>query len=294
VPPFLGLCYDVTLAKGGLDLAVQGYCHKLPVLMSKIVEEMQRFASDPAACSTDLFARMKQKSLRNLKNYLFWQPYYHCMIGSLLCLEDGRFSSAEKFRALEGATHADFYSFVSALVKTLRAQVLVHGNLTADDATKLTALITEKLPFKALPLSQVSVRRVVAVPEGASYIYRQHAAQTNPNEINSAAENIYLVGLSDGAQQGGVLPAASSPAVVNEAALELLAHMVSGCTETLVTSVCCYSFATINILGWCSTVWTPISDGCVNACYPFASRCRSPPSTSYARRNSSATSSSPA
>lgn len=222
-----GLCYDVTLAKGGLDIAVQGYGHKLPVLLGKIIEEMQRFASDPTACSADLFARMKQKSLRNLKNYLFWQPYYHCMIGSLLCLEDGRFGSAEKHRALEGATHADFFAFTSTFVKSLKAQVLVHGNVTALDAKKLTAEITTRMPFRALPLSQTPVRRVVQLPAGSHYIYRQHAVQTNPHELNSAVENVYLVGLSEGSAAGGMQPQPTSQGVVSEASLELLAHMVS-------------------------------------------------------------------
>lgn len=205
---------------------MQGYNHKLPVLIGKIVEELQRFGVDIDACSDDLFNRMKEKSMRNLKNYLFWQPYYHCIVGSLLCLEEGRFRSVEKYRALESATKADFFSFCSNFVKNLRAQVLVHGNATANDATALTALISAKLPFKALPASQLPVRRVVNVSPGSSVIFRQHSVQNNPNEINSAVENIYLVGLSDGASTASPTPSPESAGVVNEAALELLAHMV--------------------------------------------------------------------
>ena len=217
----------MSLAKGGLDLSVQGYGHKLPVLVSKIVEEMQRFGTDSTACSAELFARMQEKSLRNLKNYLFWQPYYHCIVGSLMCLEDGRFSSNEKYAALETASLADFTSFVSSLVKVFRAQVLVHGNITASEARALTALITEKLPFRALPHSQVPARRVAVLAPGSSYVYRQHALQTNPQEQNSAVENIYMVGLSDGATGVPPLPTVESAAVVHEATLELLAHMVT-------------------------------------------------------------------
>lgn len=222
----VGLCYDVSLAKGGLDLSVQGYGHKLPVLVEKIVEEMQRFGTDASACSTDLFDRMKEKSLRNLKNYLFWQPYYHCLVGSLMCLEEGRFNSVEKYNALKAATLTDFTSFVSTLIKVFRAQVLVHGNITAAETSALTQLITTKLPFQALPISQVPLRRVVQLMPGSSFVYRQHSAQNNPAELNSAVENIYMVGLSDGARVAGALPSASSVEVINEATLELLAHMV--------------------------------------------------------------------
>ena len=207
-------------------MTVQGYSHKLAVLIGKIVEELQRFGADSSTCSTDLFNRMKEKSLRNLKNYLFWQPYYHCIVGSLLCLEEGRFSSVEKYRALECATQADFFSFCANFVKNLRAQVLVHGNATTADATALTAAISMKLPFKALPASQLPVRRVVELSPGTSVTFRQHSAQNNPNELNSAVENIYLIGLSDGVSVACPSPSPDSANVVNEAALELLSHMV--------------------------------------------------------------------
>ena len=234
--PLSGLSYDVALGKSGFDLIVQGYGHKLPVLVAKIVEEMQRFASDPAACSADLFQRMKEKSLRNLKNFLFWQPYYHCIVGSLMCLEDPRYSSTEKYTALETATLEDFTRFVSSLLKLLKAQVLVHGNATAAEAAALTQLVCEKLPFKPLPHSLVPQRRVVQLQPGGSYLYRQHAAQNNPNEINSAIENIYMIGLSEGMRGGsgsgvGSVGAEPSAAVLQEAMLELLSHMVSGGEE---------------------------------------------------------------
>lgn len=30
------------------------------------------------------------RALLSYKNYLFWQPYYHCLYGSLLCMEEPR------------------------------------------------------------------------------------------------------------------------------------------------------------------------------------------------------------
>jgi insulysin len=223
----LGLGYDIALAKGGLDVSVSGYDHKLPVLVMRIVEEMSRFATDPQACSSDLFGRMKEKSLRNLKNYLFWQPYYHCMVGSLMCLEDPRFSNAEKYAALEAATLSDFLSFVRMFVQSLKAQVLVLGNITPAQSQELTSAILEKLPFSACAHAQVPHRRVVSLVPGTTYVYRQHAAQNNPAELNSAVENIYLVGLSEGSKEGQQAPpAATTPGVQQEALLELLSHMV--------------------------------------------------------------------
>lgn len=42
------------------------------------------------AVSASLFERVKERALLNYKNHLFWQPYYHCLYGSLLCLEEPR------------------------------------------------------------------------------------------------------------------------------------------------------------------------------------------------------------
>jgi len=222
-----GLYYDVSLAKGGIDLALQGYNHKLHKLVSKIVEEIQNLGSNESACSPALFQRMKQKCLRNLKNYLFWQPYYHAIVGGLLCLEDPRFGNAEKYRALEGASLSDFQSFARTFVGSFKAQVLVHGNITATETQSLTALILEKLQFKSLPYSQFPTRRVVQLEAGVTYLYRQHCQRNNPNEVNSSVSNVYVVGLSAGSTAASPDPPVEHPAVLLEAHVELLVHMMS-------------------------------------------------------------------
>ena len=98
---------------------MQGYGHRLPVLLEKIAVEIQRVSQNSSshALSSDLFQLMKEKTLRSLKNYLFWQPYYHSMLCSLLCLEDGRSCSSEKHQSLSAALFDDVQ------VKQMKAQV---------------------------------------------------------------------------------------------------------------------------------------------------------------------------
>ena len=235
-----GLYYDVAVSKSGLELSLQGYGHKLPTLTEKIVEETQRLGQSEQTVEglEQLFDRMKEKSLRSLKNYLFWQPYYHCIVGSLLCLEDPRYTSAEKHQALSAATFADFKTFAAQLVRNFKAQVLVHGNITAEETLRLTAMVRARLPFSALPSGQQPSRRVVQLSADQEVILRQHACRNNPEEPNSAIENVYVVGLSAGAGVGGgdrggdgqsppSLPTSALESVRVEAQLELLMHMVS-------------------------------------------------------------------
>jgi secreted Zn-dependent insulinase-like peptidase len=58
---------------------------------------------------------MKEKALRGFKNSLFSQPYYHAIVGSMICLEEVRFSAPEKHAALEAATLPDFTAFLRSL-----------------------------------------------------------------------------------------------------------------------------------------------------------------------------------
>ncbi|KAJ1414617.1 Metalloenzyme, LuxS/M16 peptidase-like protein, partial [Ochromonadaceae sp. CCMP2298] len=241
-----GLYFDLTLSKAGFQVDVQGYGHKLPTLLASILDETQHMCAQ--GVGLDLFERMKERALRGFKNFLFWQPYYHAIVGSLTCMEEVRFSPPEKHAALTAATLQDFTAFLHSLVQKMRAVLLVHGNATAEEASDLTSLVCEKMPFSALPPAQLPTRRVVQLGVGVgagagagglegimggcmgggSYLYRQHAALNNPEELNSAVENVYFVGLAHGSVAGGVTGAdASLPQVQQEAMLELLAHMMS-------------------------------------------------------------------
>ena len=249
-----GLFYGVELSKGGLELSFQGYNHKLAVLVSKTLDETFKLGSDGSNCSVDMFERVKEKLLQNYKNYLFWQPYYHCIYGSLVCLEDPRWSSAEKYNALKGVDVRTFLCFAAAFLKSLKAevsflimlhqndvsQVFVHGNMSKSEASDISDLIKEKLRFLPLDNSQEPVRRVVDVTPGCEYVYRQHSKNNNPNEVNNSIENIYfisrLAGLesTDDSSSGdhkidhmSSLAEKFGSKLVFEALVELLAHMMS-------------------------------------------------------------------
>ena len=83
---------------------------------------------------------MKERCLQNYKNYLFWQPYYHCLYGSLVCLEEPRsvelirycnsdiycmtwiycrWSNAEKYHALKPSTLSDLLSFANVFLRNV-------------------------------------------------------------------------------------------------------------------------------------------------------------------------------
>lgn len=199
------------MAKGGLEIYFQGYGHKMPTLVERAAQEIHRLAHDRTACSEELFQRVKEKQLRSLKNALFSQPYYHCILGGLLCLEEPRWSAAEKYEALQHATLDGFLVFANQFLAQAKVEVLVNGNATRDEAVALSKQVNQILQAKTLPYSHEFLRRAVAlVPlplkdalnesKGSStkkvieYVYRQSALSCNPNEVNSAIENLYFIG----------------------------------------------------------------------------------------------------
>jgi len=77
------------VTKGGIELAFYGYNHKLPVLVNKTIEEMRKVGAgagaggggegeggEASAVSSDLYDRMKEKTLREYANYRYWNPVW--------------------------------------------------------------------------------------------------------------------------------------------------------------------------------------------------------------------------
>ena len=220
-----GLQYDVKLAKGGLDLMFSGYQHKLPVLVSKVLEEMKKLGGE-SPCPVDCYNRVKEKTLRSYYNYRFWQPYYHCILGFATCIEDPRWSSEEKYTALNTSTLADFHCFSAQLLRQMRAEVMVHGNATDSEAKELSASVTQSLSFLPLPSSHEPIRRLANISEGKEYIYRQHSRTMNPKEPNSAIEIFLLAGDLEG-RSVDMDCESSRNKIATEGLLQLLSHLIS-------------------------------------------------------------------
>ena len=230
-----GLMYDVTLVKGGLELVFGGYQHKLPVLVNKALDEMKRMGGE-TPCPSDCFTRVKEKVLRSYYNTRFAQSYSHCILGLATIMEDPRWSSDEKYAALSASTLSDFHTFSAQIVRQMKAEVLIHGNATAEEAKILTASIVASLGFLPLSLSQEPVRRTVCLAKGTEYIYRQHSRTMNPKEANSAVEVVLFVDYIEGRRADLDIPVSDpssdnssheSSKIPNESLLQLMVHLLS-------------------------------------------------------------------
>lgn len=203
-----GLSYDVRNTQKGMNVIFYGYHHKLGSLMSKTLEEIHNMGDQTKAtspCSEEVFARVREKLLRQYANSVFSQPYTHCMTGSLVCLEQPRWTNLEKHAALSTLTLLDFKSFSTQLIQNMFAEVFVIGNMSPQASKDLSLSVLNTLGCKKLAESQMPIRRSVQLEVGKEYIYRQHAKDNNPKEVNSAIESLYFVGPECGRSSADIL-----------------------------------------------------------------------------------------
>lgn len=224
-----GFSFSVSTSRGGLSVTAQGYTDKLPVLMERAFSAAYAIccpsAATPSPVNEALFQRVKEKVLRNYKNSLFMQPYYHCILANYCCLESPRWSYLEKYSALKDISINTFQMFANEWIRYLKVEVLVTGNSKAEEAVKMEQMVRDALHCKPLPSSMEAVTRGmdVFVPDVKEYIHRLTALSLNPAEVNSAVEALYLVGVGAGAGEGS----AHWDGLLTEALLTLLVHMVS-------------------------------------------------------------------
>lgn len=218
-----GLHYDIRLAKGGLELMFFGYHNKLSVLVLKTIEELKSCLLIDNI-TNELFHRMKEKVLRSYYNSLFWQPYYHAIHGTSYCLEDPRWSNAEKQNAIFDISLIDFISFIRQFIRYLKIEILIHGNATINEAKVFSNDIINCLETLPLSSNQEPIRRVIHLDIAKEYIYRQHAKHFNINEMNSAIENLYFIGLMTLKSYNQQV---DMKGLKNEAYLNLLVQLVS-------------------------------------------------------------------
>lgn len=195
-----GLHYYVSVAKSGLTFRFDGYNHKLPVLVTRAMEELRRFADSDSTTTYNpaLFARVKEAITRAYKNQLFQQSYYHAMLGAYECLEEPRFGLFEKIQTLPHIQLDSLRAFARQFLSQLSLEVFVNGNISVDEAKQLAITAKNTLQATHLPYSLQAIRRPVQLPTGRHFVYRQTGHTYNPEELNSASFLMFMFGEEPG------------------------------------------------------------------------------------------------
>ena len=218
-----GLGYSLTIVTSGLRLNVAGYNHKLPVLLSRVLDRLRspqvRERSDRApllflfllfsplsscslliphthphaslllACAQldkERFDIQRELQLKEHSNFFKSSPVAQIRYATSHLIELSRWHLLEyiSFISSPQCTHEALCAFArGSLLSSLHMSVFMHGN--ASEATSLSLIADAAATLGALPLrlSQLPAPRVLQLPEGVEVMLRLHPSLCSPEHL---------------------------------------------------------------------------------------------------------------
>ncbi|CCU81260.1 a-pheromone processing metallopeptidase Ste23 [Blumeria hordei DH14] len=182
-----GLDYSVSNHYTGIEIAVSGYNDKLPVLLEKVLVTMRDLI-----IKTDRFEIIKERLMRNLKNWEYGQPYnqvgdYTRWLGS-----EKSYINEQLLDELSNVTVSDIERFMLQLLGQMHLEIFAHGNLHKEDVLQLSRTIETILKPKALPQIQWPISRSLILPPGGNFVYEKNLK--DPANVNHCIEYLLYIG----------------------------------------------------------------------------------------------------
>ena len=222
-----------------INLRVDGFSHKLPVLCDSIFQSIVRFRADPKR-----FTRVHESLARKMRNSLLF-PALHVAANRLYALRPTSNHVDDVLAELMQVGPADVDRFANGLLGSVHVECFYHGNLSQEQALSLGKGVRALLACgPGLRAPDLPRHRVVALEAGSAYLHR--CGVRNPEEINSALENYYQLGL-DTAEQRAMLMLLAQ--VASEPCFDILRTK-----EQLGYHVHCGYRLTNGVLGFCVQV----------------------------------------
>ncbi|KAI5062806.1 hypothetical protein GOP47_0021353 [Adiantum capillus-veneris] len=185
-----GLSYRVFRTIQGFQVSVSGYNHKITSLLDTIIDRIIKFQ-----VIEDRFLVVKERVLKTLLNFRFWQPYQQALYYCSLILHNKKWGNDAYLEAITPLEPADLASFFPRLMSRVSFECYVAGNMDAAEAESLAVMIEKSLAngpmFKSKPIfgSQHAERRIMKLePQSKAYY---PVAGSNLSDANSAL-TLYL------------------------------------------------------------------------------------------------------
>ncbi|KAK5154964.1 hypothetical protein LTR04_005901 [Oleoguttula sp. CCFEE 6159] len=184
-----GLGYSIGTHAAGLEVSVDGYNDKMPVLLEKVLMSMRDLD-----VKQDRFDIIKERLLRGFRNWNFQQPYYQVGTYSRWLISEKGYINDQYLAEIPSVTADDIRAFFPQLLRQIHIEVLVHGNLYREDALKMTDLVEKTFKPRRLPPSQWPIRRALMLPEGSNFRYPR--TLKDPANVNNCIEYMCFVGVN--------------------------------------------------------------------------------------------------
>lgn len=160
------LHFNLITGKEGLVLSFDGYNEKLSVLIQEVLEAMVTFKPQKHR-----FEVIKEKRIRNLKNFEYKPPYNQVTTVFSTLVNEKVFSTHDMIEAVNNTTFEDIERFIPGIFKQAFVEGLIIGNYKEQEALEITKLITGSLSFAPLFSAQRFKPRSYILPEEKTFRY---------------------------------------------------------------------------------------------------------------------------
>ncbi|XP_043497973.1 insulin-degrading enzyme isoform X2 [Polistes fuscatus] len=186
-----GLTWEINNSKYGVELSIEGYDHKLSVLLTKIIHSMVNFKFAP-----ERFEILKENYIRELKNFNTEQPYQHAVYYLAALLIEQTWMKDELLEASSHITIKQLSTFLQYFLNNIHVECLVNGNLTRSEAIDLVRIVESNfgnnLPYMViLSPRQLLVKREVKLEDGCHFLFEVE----NKYHKSSCTEIYYQSGM---------------------------------------------------------------------------------------------------
>ena len=187
-----GMTTSVYSCQDRLEIKVEGFSHKISILLKKILDGMSSF------CPTkERFAACKEGLVRGLKNSVV-KPARHATYLRLISLQLESWPLEFQLEALEALEIAKVTDFVSGEVfARSRLQMLIQGNVSLAEARAIIRDAKTRLapaaPEDGAPRDPLALTKKMALLKPGQTFAHAALAQ-NPSEKNSASEVYVQIG----------------------------------------------------------------------------------------------------
>ncbi|KII85853.1 hypothetical protein PLICRDRAFT_165360 [Plicaturopsis crispa FD-325 SS-3] len=181
-----GLGYSIDVGVDGVQLTVTGYNDKLAVLLKIVVETLRNLQVDASR-----FELVHDRLTRSYANTKKDNPYMTADTLLRHLTRQTHWTYDELLRALKGLKPSDIQGHIEPLLREVRVDMLVHGNVLRDEALTMLTLVESILKSESLDPSQLDFHRGLLLPSGSNTIYRPHVP--SEENVNSAASVYFQV-----------------------------------------------------------------------------------------------------
>ncbi|GKV32547.1 hypothetical protein SLEP1_g41143 [Rubroshorea leprosula] len=169
----------------GFEVTLDGYNHKLRMLLETVVDKIAKFEVKP-----DRFSIIKEQVTQDYQNRKFQQPREQAMYYCSLLLEDRSWAWMEELEVLPNIKAEDLARFAPMMLSRAFLECYIAGNIERAEAESIIEHV-EDIFFKGSnpicqPLfpSQHLTNRVVKLVRGMNYFCSKEGL--NPSDENSA------------------------------------------------------------------------------------------------------------